>query len=682
MPVHKASWAIRHASRCWFEGVALSRLLALLVALACLCAGLALALHHPLWPAVAVVVFTLWIAAVTWRGHLWLFMVPVGVAFMNLSPWTGWIVFDEFDILLLGTLTGANAKQAWSGRGPSEAPLPIGAKVAMLLLGGMALWSLWRGLADAGGISLEWFAGYTDALNSVRVFKSEGYALLFLPLLHRELARGPARAHQRFATGMVLGLSVVAFAALWERLAYAGLYDFSKPYRTVALFWEMHVGGEAIDAYLALATPYAAWAVLSARHPLPWVGSATLVLLTAYTVLTTFSRGLYFALAASLLLLTALLLVQRKNRPDGASLRSRRQVDWRAKATVLLWLMLAVEVLMVLGIGTFMLERLARSPVDLGSRAMHWQHGMALLQSGADWWLGKGTGRLPTHYARRGPEGEFSGQVQLRHELNGEHALNRFVTVSGPKTQKRLAGQFALTQRVCKQPEGLHLVRLDVRARTATDLQLEWCARHLLYDADCRTATLHVEADPAWQSVELPLVGVAATQDAWHAPRLALFALSVIDAGGEADVDNLHLIGAPMEELLSNGDFSDGMARWLGSAQSYFLPWHIDNLFLELLIERGLVGLLVFGVLTGLALLHLTLACARQGELHPYVVSALTGALCVGLTGSLMDVPRVMFLFYLMTLEGALLVSSSAARFTHMRKINEEKERSFRLDLQ
>jgi hypothetical protein len=120
---------------------------------------------------------------------------------------------------------------------------------------------------------------------------------------------------------MVLGLSVVAFAALWERLAFAGLYDFSKPYRTVALFWEMHVGGEAIDAYLALATPYAAWAVLSARHPLPWVGSATLVLLTAYTVLTTFSRGLYFALAASLLLLTALLLVQRKNtgRPQPAT---------------------------------------------------------------------------------------------------------------------------------------------------------------------------------------------------------------------------------------------------------------------------------------------------------------------------------------------------------------------------
>ncbi|MCF8154399.1 MAG: hypothetical protein K9K35_00205 [Rhodoferax sp.] len=648
----------------------------------CLCAGLALAVHHPLWPTAAVVLFALWIAAVTWRGYLWLLMVPAGVAFMSFSPWTGWIVFDEFDILLLGTLTGAYAQQAWAGRAPSQAPLPTGVQVALLLLGGMALWSLWRALADAGGLSLDWFAGYTDALNSVRVLKSEGYAVLFVPMLHRELARGSARAHQRMATGMVMGLSVVVLAALWERLAFAGLFDFSKPYRTVALFWEMHVGGEAIDAYLALVTPYAAWAVLSARRPLAWVGSAALVVLTAYTVLTTFSRGLYFSLAASLLLLTALLLVQRKNRPQVALLRNRRQVDWRAKATVMLWLVLAVEVLMVLGVGTFMLERLARSPVDLGSRAMHWQNGIALLQSGADWWLGKGPGRLPTHYARLGPEGEFSGQVQLRHEQNGEHDINRFVTVSGPKTQKRLAGQFALTQRVRKQPEGLHLVRLDVRAGTATDLQLEWCARHLLYDADCHTATLHVEADPAWQSVELPLVGVDAKKDSWHAPGLVMFALSVMDAGRQVDVDNLHLIGPPMEDLLANGDFSDGMARWLGSAQSYFLPWHIDNLFLELLIERGLVGLLVFCVLAGMALWHLTLACARHGELHPYVLSALTGALCVGFTGSLLDVPRVMFLFYLMALEGALLVSSSGARFTHMRKINDEKDRPFRLDLQ
>ena len=52
---------------------------------------------------------------------------------------------------------------------------------------------------------------------------------------------------------------------LGERAAYPGLLDFSQPYRTTAAFWEMHVGGGAIDAYLALATPFAVWALISAR---------------------------------------------------------------------------------------------------------------------------------------------------------------------------------------------------------------------------------------------------------------------------------------------------------------------------------------------------------------------------------------------------------------------------------
>ena len=59
------------------------------------------------------------------------------------------------------------------------------------------------------------------------------------------------------ARGMVAGLALVCLVVLWERAVYAGLFDFSLPYRTSAWFWEMHVGGGAIDAYLAMALPFA-----------------------------------------------------------------------------------------------------------------------------------------------------------------------------------------------------------------------------------------------------------------------------------------------------------------------------------------------------------------------------------------------------------------------------------------
>ena len=47
------------------------------------------------------------------------------------------------------------------------------------------------------------------------------------------------------------------------------------------------------------------------------------------------------------------------------------------------------------------------------------------------------------------------------------------------------------------------------------------------------------------------------------------------------------LAGTDGRPLLRNGDFDRGLAHWLPAAQSYFVPWHIDSLALESLIERG-----------------------------------------------------------------------------------------------
>ena len=50
---------------------------------------------------------------------------------------------------------------------------------------------------------------------------------------------------------MLAGLCGVVFIALWERLAFPGLTNFSEDYRVISTFGAMHVGGSAIDGYLA-----------------------------------------------------------------------------------------------------------------------------------------------------------------------------------------------------------------------------------------------------------------------------------------------------------------------------------------------------------------------------------------------------------------------------------------------
>ena len=82
-------------------------------------------------------------------------------------------------------------------------------------------------------------------------------------------------------------------------------------------------------------------------------------------------------------------------------------------------------------------------------------------------------------------------------------------------------------------------------------------------------------------------------------------------------------------------------------AQKYFVPWHIDNLYLELLNDRGLPALLVFVMLAALGLARLS-ARAQRLPAAPFVAASLCGALLVGLVSSIFDVPRVAYLLQLL----------------------------------
>ncbi|MEO9042013.1 MAG: hypothetical protein ABI292_05945 [Rhodoferax sp.] len=633
-------------------GGLLKALAALLVALICFCAGVALAWHHPLWPGAVLAIFVLWCVVVVCRPGLWLLVVPACLPFLNFSPWTGWLVFEEFDILLLGVLAGGYARLAWffyTDRIPPSRRLLPAFCVITVLLSASGLLALLRGFADAGGFSFDWFAGYTDSLNSLRVFKSLGFALLLIPVLQQELARAPELASRRLAGGMVLGITVVALAVAWERAAFPGLFDFSKHYRTVALFWEMHVGGAALDAYLALGAPFVVWALVAARRPLPWAGAAALALLAAYACLTSFSRGVYFAVAGSLVLLGWLLWARRSEFELRVFLtgawRRHGPGSWRGRAALLLVMALAFEALAVGG-GAFMSQRLNSTNRDLTGRLAHWRNGVGLLHGPADWWLGKGLGRLPANYAAHVPNGEFSGSINWHEEREPGHDAHDFVTVRGPATRSDLGGLYALTQRVGTASSGPYWVRLDVRVTHETDLDLALCERHLLYDGRCQGAYVRVfPGAGGWQVLALPLRGPNLTREAWIASRSRVFSLSVDNAAGVVDVDNVHLTGSHGKDLLENGSFTAGMAHWFPAAQGYFVPWHLDNLFLEVLDERGWMGLLILVALVIYAFARLTTGRGRLLPLSPYLAASLFGALLVGAVSSLMDVPRVAFLF-------------------------------------
>ncbi len=662
------------------------------IAAACFAAGLFLALHHPVAPDFLAVAFALWAVAV-WRWPLvWLFIVPALLPVLNFLPWTGWVAFEEFDLLLLATAAGGYWRLALHEPHSRLPTLPLGL-IALLL----ASWAIAcvRGVADAGGFVFDWFGGYRDSMNSLRIFKSVGFAVLLMPPLLDAFRRDGERAAKTLAAGVTAGLALATLGVLRERATFPGLLDFSTRYRSAGMFWEMHVGGAALDGYLALATPFAAWALLESRHRGRWVAAALLVVLAGYACLTTFSRGMYLAVPFGLAILAWLRL-----RPDGAAhetgvlsgrarlilavafllvaqvafhvagyrgalvllmaavmtmlvnaLRTRPwwPAGWRTQGGMTVAMMLMIEAVAVVSGGSFLMERMADGNQDFKGRMVHWGYGLAILDRYPDWLFGKGLGRLPARYLQR----------DLRHEMPADMRFaqeggNGYVLLSGPPTNKFVAGSFGMGQRVSSVNGGDYKAALDVRAFASTLLNVTLCKNYLIYETKCVGAEVPVKPAEGWQHMEVALTGQELTDGSWYSAQQAVFSLSVLSAGRTVAVDNVSVIVGGRQSL-SNGDFSQGLARWFLSGESYFVPWHIDNLALELLIDQGLFGLAALGLLVAAALRRLAFGGAHRHVLAPFIAAALAGYLAVGLFSSLMDIPRVAFLFFLLLITSWLL---------------------------
>ena len=791
------------------------------LALVSAAASLTLTVHYPLAPAVmTVLVLAGWAAFFAWP-QLWLLLVPALLPVIGLAPWTGWITFEELDILILAVATGGYARMAWpaqanaAGNGGARHPVPGASALTWLLALLFALSTLvatYRGFADAGGFSFGWFQGYLEPMNSVRLGKSFFLAVLVLPLWQAAVRQDPQRAQRLLARGLMLGLAGASLATVWERAAFTGLLNFSSDYRTTGMFWEMHVGGAALDGFLALSVPFALHELMAARTPARWGLAATVLALAAYACLTTFSRGVYLAgpagaavflglhawqhrqlapspasgdlhtgqtdtgmhlgaalwlvvgfsagaawmfqtsgyrgmaallgtvalmlplaqvlrrfqanqwlagMALGLMLvllagamawllpkgayvawglaavLTAVMLWLCRRATPAASMAdpmvfgsflatvaagalvanhwgnatgllhaapvllavlalsvlagARRKPLWpqalRWQATVACALGMAAAVVGVMDGGAYMGDRFSTGGQDLGVRLAHWRLGRDILRTPADWWLGKGMGRFPANYFLLGDPEQHPGDYRLKQEGG-----NAFLTLTGGLHVLGWGEMFRVSQRVAP-PGNSALVTARVRADKDVQLHFEVCEKHLLYNQGCLLAGANIKGMPGvWQDLRVPLTGGAVSRGDWYAPRLLAFSMAMASTGGVANLADVALTGADGRQLLTNGDFSADMAHWFFSSDRYHMPWHIKSLYMNVLFDQGLLGATLWGLLLAGALWRTSLGSARQHPLAPALAASLSGFAVVGLFDSLVDVPRLAWLFYLLVL--------------------------------
>jgi len=788
-------------------------LLPLAAAASCGALGAILCWNYPIAPLAMLVAFAAWSVAVFWRPWLWLVVIPAVIPLVGFAPWSGWLTFEELDILALGAAAGAYARATFGAGARADAATAgvrddQGERLSIVPLGVAVLYSIfaivsaYRGMVDAGGFSWGWFQGYYEALNSLRVAKPLLLVALLAPLMISAM-RADKRASGLLAGGFAGGAAVVAILVLWERAAFTGILNFSTDYRVTALFWEMHVGGAALDGFLMLTAPFALWFLLRAKAPWEMALGAAVVAAAAYASLATFSRGVYLALPISLLFLFALLFAQRKSKtrvevsevavligvPAAAAVvsyvtfraggyrtlgavlctfaitmllaptaRNSRAWHWvyaigagaamgavgvviaaalpkgayvvfavalalcagillrqsrdagaglvTVSLATYVWLLIAAadvafywggqaaledslaalaflaalfvfsarsskpiwpeqlrarmvvvgSAAVIAGIvaiffgGAYMTDRFASSELDLALRMHHWRSSVGLLHGPADWLLGKGLGRFPASYYFGVKDIEMPGSYRL--DAQGG---SPFLVLSGPTHPIIWIEAFRVSQRV-PPSVGTYTVSFEVRARGDADLNVEISEKQLLYKEGFALSQVRIRnSNGTWKRMTVVLDGKDLTGGPWYAPRLAFFSMAVETAGATLDIRNVTLVGPDGRSLVANGDFSRGMAHWFFTSDRGHLPWHIKNLALNVLFDQGILGLACLTMLICIALWRLLVGHARGHPLAPYVAAALAGFLIVGMFDSLLDVPRVAFLFYLLLVWGLAL---------------------------
>jgi hypothetical protein len=778
-----------------------------------------LATRYPIHPLLASGLFVLW-AGVCYRyPDAWLALVPAVMPVMGFAPWTGWLIAEELDLALAGVVAGGyllfvvklgrTSKIPEIQRPQAKSRIPL---VSMILLAAFLATgtiALVRGVVDAASPSLSLTHGYFDSLNSVRLFKAYAWALLLSPLLLDRFNDEPDRSTASLAWGIVGGLAVVASGALWERAAFPGILNFSTDYRTTSFFWEMHVGGAALDGYLALAFPFALWLSIDARRRIGVVIAGTIVLLAVYAALTTFSRGVFLALPFGMVVWATLRARQKPSKDIPGGRRARVTATVYLAASVLiawavfrhggyrgllsmlmafaalayalptkrsltlllsilalgsglilgavvsavgmavpkgpyvmhallfaafavlalrhrlvaevgsgfllvtlsfalvasavnvslhwggtsqslivvaagcllaglavsasrfgpqplvegwrprLWLVggatLVSATVAVFSGGAYMGERFATSQQDLEGRLTHWSASLSVLKEPLDWAFGKGLGRYPANYFYWVPETELPGSYAWKQE-----AGNGYLALSGPRYSMSWGDLFRISQRVTPT-RGAYTLFLDVRAENDIEIHSEICEKHLLYNENCAATSQPVKASGTeWKRVRFELDGRDLSGGVWYAPRLAFFSLAVASSGRNAAIDNVSLLGPDGHDVVANGDFSHGTERWFFTSDRHHLPWHIKNMFLNVLFEQGVIGLMAFLALLVAFFWRLVWGAMRGHPLAPAVAAAASGFIVVGLFDSLLDVPRVAWLFYLLVTIGLLVARSVA----------------------
>lgn len=329
---------------------------------------------------------------------------------------------------------------------------------------------------------------------------------------------------------------------------------------------------------------------------------------------------------------------------------ARRSLDLRGFGTLVALVGTGLAVLVPPVLGSRMETRFADVTKDYGTRTAHWLKALDMMDGdGGTKLLGMGLGSFPRTYLLNRDQDE-GGTFSLQGETG-----NTYLQMSGSQDLR-------LGQRVDLPAGGSYLFSMDYRTRAeAARLYVRVCRRNIIqlmeWNPECRTFSKTVPSTQGkWEHIDWRVdIGDLGTGYSRLGRRpLTLEIMNrreyelMFKPIALVDFDNIGIQDEFGNERVDNGDFSKGMDHWFPYCDFNHLPWHIKNIWVDLYFEQGFLGLVTFIGLLGYGLAKTVHAIRRDDGFALAVLASLSGFLSVGLIGTLLDVPRIMVLFYLL----------------------------------
>lgn len=310
-------------------------------------------------------------------------------------------------------------------------------------------------------------------------------------------------------------------------------------------------------------------------------------------------------------------------------------------------------------LGSRMETRFSTNREDVAGRGQHWKAALDIMKN--DWAtqaFGMGTGRFPQEYlfAKSGEHGNYGF-----HRENG-------------KTLLVLGGGEDLTfgQRISLAAWNSYTLTMNARTDdVSANLRVRICRRHILVPFDWNPQCVSMNqtlknSSGEWQNIVWPFEMDALGDGAAFGRRPLLLELMNYQyrgdkrTGTKLEIEFVSIKDQYGKELVANGNFSRALERWFPYYDFEHMPWHIKNLWVNVFFEQGWLGLAGF-IAFLLSSVFAAVRYAGKGGLWGVAAfSILVSYMSVGLVGGLVDVPRVVFLFYLLGMV-TMLVSNTGS---------------------